>query len=253
MATADRVKSAGRTIDVLEVLAGAGTPLTLVELHRLLEVPRSSLHILLRTLIACGWVESAAHGTAYRLGLRALRVGASYLDRDPVVSAAGPVLTRLRETLGETVHLGRLDGAEVVYLASLESRNHFRVTSRVGRRLPGHATALGKVLLAARDPGEVSELLPASLVPLTRHTVTDHAELRTELAGIRSRGWAWEVEQNTLGLACFAVAVPAHGAVDAVSCSVPLDRVTDERRAAVITGLSAAADEIARLSRSHAG
>lgn len=242
------VKSADRTVDVLELLAGYAHRLTLAELQRDLGVPKSSLHGLLRTLTARGWLETDERGTSYGIGLRALRVGTAYLDRDPAAQAAGPLLTRLRDELDETVHLARLDGGDVVYLATRESLHHLRSASRIGHRLPAHATALGKALLAERDPEEVDVLLPDPLVALTPETITDKAALRAELAEVRLRGWSMERGQNTRGLGCLAVTVPARQpAIDAISCSVPLARLTEQHIRDIVRVLAGGTEELAHL------
>lgn len=237
------VKSAYRTVELLELLADAPEPLTLAELQRRLSVPKSSLHGLLHTLVACGWLDER-HG-GYAIGLSALRIGAAYLDHDPMVRFAAPMLAGLHRHLDETIHLARLDGSDVVYLASRESQHHLRVISRIGRRLPAHATALGKALLAARSTAEVDALLPETLTALTPDTVTDRQALHTELARTRLRGWAYEAGQNTPGLCCYAVAIPStHPAVYALSCSVPMARVTDEHSGNVVNALTECADEL---------
>ncbi len=244
------VKSAYRTVELLELLADTPGRLTLAELQRLMGVPKSSLHGLLRTLVARGWVETDERGVTYGIGLRALRVGASYLEGDPVVQAAGMTLAMLRRQLDETVHLARLDGSDVVYLASRESQHHLRVTSRIGRRLPAHATSLGKALLADRTPDEVDALLPATLVALTPDTITDRPGLDAELAQARVQGYAEERGQNTPGLHCFGVAVPTcRPAVYALSCSIPMSRITEEHRATVIAALTECAEELGRVDR----
>ena len=227
-ASTGAVKSADRTIELLELLAGYSEPLTLTEIHRELAYPKSSLFVLLRTLVARGWVETDRRGTGYSIGVRALLVGTSYLDRDPVIRAATRVLEELRTEVNETVHLARLDGADVVYLASRESAHHLRLTSRVGRRVPAYATALGKALLSGRTDAEVDALLPAKLEPLTPQTVTDRDALFAELALVRERGYATERGQNTPGLGCFAVALEYRlPPIDAISCSVPYARLDD--------------------------
>lgn len=249
----DSVKSASRTIAVLEALAESGKRHTLSELHEKLNVPKSSLHGLLRTLVASGWVQTDERGTAYGIGLRAIGVATAYLDQDPLVQASGALLAQLRTELDETIHLARLDGANIIYLASQESQHHLRYVSRIGRRLPAHATALGKVLLAMRSPEEVDALLPRQLAALTPATVTDHTVLRAELAEARERGWSFERGQNTPGLGCFAVAVPGrHPATDAISCAIPMARLTDDRATVVIGALTRCADEIGQLVRSNA-
>jgi DNA-binding IclR family transcriptional regulator len=241
----EAVKSAQRTVELLELLAEAPRRLTHAELARELGVPKSSLHQLLQTLLASGWVEADERGTAYGIGLRALRVGAAYLDRNPVVQAGGAMLAHLQRQLDETVHLARLDGPEVVYLASRESQHHLRVMSRIGRRLPAHATALGKALLATYLDDEVDLLLPTKLSALTSNTVTDREALYTELAETRLRGWSFERGQNTPGLGCFGVAVPGqHPARYAVSCSVPFARLTEEHQHQIVMALIECADDL---------
>ncbi|KAA2254913.1 IclR family transcriptional regulator [Solihabitans fulvus] len=244
------VKSADRTVELLEVLSSSERRLTLTELHRELSYPKSSLYMLLQTLVGRGWVEVDQDRGTYGIGVRALLVGTSYLDHDPVVRAAIRVMEQVRVTVNETVHLARLDGADVVYLASRESEHHLRVVSRVGRRLPAHSTSLGKALLAERSAAEVDQLLPAELTALTPNTVTDRAALHEQLASFRGVGYAHEREENTPGLGCFAVALPYRSPViDAMSCSVPLGRLDADHERQVIAALLDAARQITELLR----
>lgn len=245
------VKSADRTVELLELLSRTGEPLTLSEIHRELSYPKSSLFVLLRTLVARGWVETDRRGTGYSIGVRALLVGTSYLDRDPVIRAATRILEQLRSEVDETVHLARLDGSDVVYLASRESAHQLRLTSRVGRRLPAHATSLGKALLAERTDSEVDALLPETLASLTPYTLADRPALFADLALTRARGYAAERNENTQGLGCFAVALDyRHPAVDAISCSVPLVRLDDADHAAtVLDAVQRNAKELSSLLR----
>jgi DNA-binding IclR family transcriptional regulator len=244
-ASASAVKSADRTIVLLEALANSPHAMTLTELQQAMGVPKSSLYMLLQTLVARGWLHSDARLGTYGIGVRALLVGTSYLDHDRVVQAAAPVITELRGQINETVHLARLDGSDVVYLASRESQHHLRVISRVGRRVPAHATSLGKSLLATRTDADVDALLPAKLVQLTPNTVHDRRALHKQLDEFRALGYAFEREENTPGLCCFAVALPYRSpAVDAISCSVPLARLDKKHEKEVIQGLFEAARAI---------
>lgn len=218
------VKSADRTLDILEALATAG-PSTLSELTRLLDIPKSSLHGILRTMAARGWIEASQ--TRFRLGLRALQVGAAYLDADDTVGLLSGILDDLAARFGETTHLGRLDGPDITYVAKRESVHPLRLYSAIGRRLPAHATALGKALLAARPAAEVDALLPDPLPALTPHTITDRAALHAELASIRALGYAVDREENTEGIVCVARTVPMRDPLtDAISLSIPRTRVT---------------------------
>jgi DNA-binding IclR family transcriptional regulator len=249
--TSPAVKSADRTVELLELLARIREPLTLSEIHRELSYPKSSLFVLLRTLVARGWVETDRRGTGYSIGVRALLVGTSYLDRDPVIRAATRILEQLRAEVNETVHLARLDGPDIVYLASRESAHHLRLTSRVGRRLPAYATSLGKALLAELPDAEVEARLPEVLTPVTPDTLTERPKLLADLQATRERGYAVERGENTRGLGCFAVSLRyRHPAVEAISCSVPFARLDQAGHAdQVLDAVRRHADELSTLLR----
>jgi DNA-binding IclR family transcriptional regulator len=229
------VKSAARTTDVLELLAAkSGETLKLREIAAALNAPKSSTYALLRTLIGRQWVQTDASGNVYSLGIRALLVGTSFIDADPHVRAVTPALARLAENLDETVHMARLDGENVVYLATQESHQYLRAYSRVGRRLPAFATSLGKAILAERDPVEI----PDTLVALTPRTITDRNVLLKDLERVRELGYAIDNEENSLGLRCFGIALHYTSKVnDAISCSVPIARLTPPRERQIIEAL----------------
>ena len=221
--TGPGVKSATRTVALLDFFARQGGMYSLTAIQQELGYPKSSLYALLRTLVQLGWVETDPTGTLYRIGMRALLVGASYIDGDPVVGMAHETLEWLAEATGETVHFGRLDDVDVVDLSSRPSRHDLRPVVRVGRRMPVHSTALGKALLADRsDP-----VLPAELERHTEHTITDHAALAEELRRVRDRGYAVDREENSPGICCFGVILRLQRpARDALSVSIPVTRLT---------------------------
>lgn len=237
------VKSAERTVKILETLAASPTRLTLSELQERMGYPRSSLHALVRTLRDLKWVETDESGSAFGVGPHALLSGTAYLDRDPALRFAYETLEDLRSEIGYTIHYARRDDAHVLYLASRESRNSVRLVSRVGRRLPAHVTALGQALLSDLTEAEVDALLPAKLTAVTPHTIVDRSELHAELDMVRKRGFAFESEQGTEGVACVAVGVGYRiPATDAVSCSMPAHLATREH-----------IDEVAEAVKRHTG
>lgn len=222
------VKSARRAVELLEAFGSNHSWLSLTDLHHLTGFPRSSLHGLLRTLRDVGWIESDDAGTRFRLGVKALICGTAYLDRDPVMPYATEALEKIRDQIGYTCHFARLNGPDIVYLQTRESRTSAHLVSRVGRTLPAHATALGKVLLAELADDELTGVLPKHLTALTELTITDREALRSELAFIRERGYSTERGQSSPNLACVAAVVPYRiPGTDAMSCSMPGERVTD--------------------------
>ncbi|MCX7522506.1 IclR family transcriptional regulator [Microbacterium sp. STN6] len=247
------VKSAERTVRILETLAASGEFRSLAELQKLTGYPRSSLYELLQTLRALRWIDTADDGLAFGIGPHALLAGTGYLDRDPALPLAVRQLELLRAELGYTAHFARLDGAHVIYLATRETLEPRQVVSRVGRQLPAHATALGLALLAEKTSTEVDEVLPEQLAALTAKTTTSRERLEVELSGVRSAGYAVEREQNTLGISCVAVAVPYRiPATDAISCSLPLASATDDEIERVSSVMMRHAAELSRTLK-HKG
>ncbi len=221
-------------LEVLEVLAATG-PLNLRDLATQLQVPKSSMHALLRTMQWRGWLETDATGTLYGLGVRSLLAGSAYVDSDVVVRQTAPILDQLAHETGETVHLGRLEGGDVVYLAKRESSHPLRLFSSVGRRLPAHSVALGKALLAEMDPEAALRRLPPVLQAMTPHTITDPKGLLEDLEHVRSIGYAIDAEESASGLRCFAVALRQRsGTRDAISISVPVARLRDGREDEIV-------------------
>jgi DNA-binding IclR family transcriptional regulator len=246
-----KVKSAVRTVELLEYLAARPDhPARLREISNALEMPRSSAHALLRTLVAQGWVRCDPSGTLYGIGVRALLVGTSYLDADPYLPLITPFLDDLRQDLDETFHLGRLDGTDIVYLATRESKQYTRASNRVGRRLPAYTSALGKALLAERFGTDRDEHVPSALKPLTANTIIDRGALDKTLDEVRVRGYATDVEENTRGLRCFAVALRyCRPAQDAISASVPAGRLTPQREREIVDALRTMGDKVSRVVR----
>ena len=239
--TGPGVKSAMRTVALLDFFARQGGMYSLTAIQQELGYPKSSLYALLRTLVQLGWVETDPTGTLYRIGMRALLVGASYIDGDPVVGMAHETLEWLAEATGETVHFGRLDDVDVVDLSSRPSRHDLRPVVRVGRRMPAHSTSLGKALLADRpDPALTTELERQ-----TENTITDHETFGKELRRVRERGYAVDHEENSPGICCFGVVLRLQRpARDAISVSVPVARLTEAAEREIPTLLMRARERI---------
>jgi DNA-binding IclR family transcriptional regulator len=215
---------------VMEALGSRRDRPTLSQLSAELTIPLSSLHGLLRTMQKRGWVETDETGSLYQIGVRALMIGSSYARVDDGVMAARPVLDWLSEQTGETVHHGRLQGADIVYLAKRESRFMVRVHSSIGQRIPAHAASLGKAILAAETDEWVLGRLRWPLMALTPNTLTDRDALMADLNVTRRRGYASEWQESDIGLGCVAVGIPGAPHVrDAISFAVPVARLEGNR------------------------
>lgn len=225
------VKSAKRTLDILVLMTSREARMTFTEISVALDLPRSSLHGLLSTLVESGWVTYDPASRTYGLGIRALEAGNAYLRADDLPSRARPFMERIRDALDETVQLSVLDGRFNVYVAKVDGQQALVLASAVGRRLPAHATGVGKVLLAGLDRATLDRLLfKVNLERLTKNTVTDKATLYRRLQSIRDAGYGMDKEEYTIGVRCLAVPIRDHRGqvIAAMSVSVPVIRFDDQ-------------------------
>lgn len=240
------VKSAARVMRVLEYVAAVRRA-TFSEVVSDLDLPSSSAHQLLRTMLSHGFLEFDQAAKQYQLGLRAWEVGRAYTADMNLVLLAQPLLERLTAQTGETGQLARLDGLEVVYLAISESPHPMKLVSAIGKRLFAHGTALGKTLLAALPDQELKRRLEGVVLPrFTRHTIVHHDELLAELERTRARGYGIDDEEYVVGCRCLAMLVrDADGAgVAAVSVSIPTARYDAGLERLALASLASCAGEL---------
>jgi IclR family acetate operon transcriptional repressor len=224
------VKSADRTLAILDLLTAHPDGLTLIEVHRLLGIPRSSAHSLLMTMAGRGFLEQEPDSRRFRVGIRLWQAGQSYVAAENLEKAALPYMEELRDDLNETVQLATLDGTDNVYVGKVDPDQQLLLASRVGGRLPAYATGIGKALLTQLDDEEIERRFAA--VEFTRYTPNTIGSLAELLATIdegRRRGYATDTSEYTPGVCCVAAPIPRIRARPqaAISVSVPEVRWTD--------------------------
>ncbi|MFD6822011.1 IclR family transcriptional regulator [Streptomyces sp. NPDC060085] len=214
------------------------------ELARRAELSKSTAYRVLGMLERNGVVERV--GTDYRLGERLYQLGrAVYAPaQEGVRDFLLPYLTEIYERTRQTVHLAALHGTDVVYLAKLYGHRQAPIPSRIGGRLPAHATAVGKVLLAY-DADAATQALSRLLPRFTRCTITDPDDLAAELERIRRTGIAFDDEESQLGLSCVAAPVlgRAGQAVAALSVAGRRGQMDTRRFGADVRRIAASASQ----------
>jgi IclR family KDG regulon transcriptional repressor len=221
-----------RSLDILELFLAGDEELSAPDITRRTGLPRTTVHELLVTLTARNYLSRDELTGRYRLGLRLFQLGNSYGERLDLARAATAVARRVSAECNETVHVAIRDGANVVYVAKVDSTRAVRMVSAVGRTLPAHCTAVGKALLAGLRPAEFDGLFPPGtrLASLTERSITDVEVLRRQLAEVAERGISVEECESTPDVCCVAAPVRDHGnrVVAAMSISVPAVRWTPE-------------------------
>ena len=178
-------------------------PGQLREICAALDMPRSSAHALLRTLVAQGWVRSDASGTLYGVGIRALLVGTSYLDSDPYLPLITPFLDELRRTSTRRFIWGASTApTSCTWPPASPSSTSAHPNRVAGGCPPTPPRWARRCWPSASAPTGTSTSRPRSK-PLTPHTITDRGVLDEALDEVRVRGYATDDEENTLGVAVF--------------------------------------------------
>lgn len=232
--------------------AGAGAALSFTDLLRRSSLPKATLHRILSTLMREGLLRYDPYTKTYRLGFRLLELAHEVWSDFDLRIAALDEMVQLRNTTGATVHLAAVDEHGVVLIATEEAANDTKPTSKVGQRLPLHASAAAKVLLAYLDPTRQLAMLNAlSVERLTKNTLIRLDDIRSDLDLARARGYAIEVEETEEGR--LAIAAPIFDIegrpVGAVSASL----LTERYSVAQVHGLSATLIGAARRITHNAG
>jgi IclR family transcriptional regulator, KDG regulon repressor len=226
------IQAVSHALDLLEQFHGEVDELGVTELSKRLKLHKNNVFRLLATLESRGYIEQNRSTENYRLGLKSLELGQTFIKQMGLLRQARPILEKVVEECNETSYVAIFKEGHVVYLDVVETDLTVRVVSRVGSRLPGHCTASGKIHLAYMTEEEVFSILPQrELTMFTPTTVGDRDSLMKELTIIAEQGFAIDNEEMNLSVRC--VAAPIHDytrrIVGAVSISGPSMRFSDER------------------------
>lgn len=236
-----------RAVRIMDALLEARHALSLEEISKRSDTPRSTAFRILTNLIQHDYITETPEG--YWLGLRLLSMGAVVEANLDFRTVALPEMRGLRERIGETVYLAVLNrDMQIVYIERLASDHPYGVVmANVGMTAPLHSTALGKVL-AAHQPLEQIQMWLAGrdLSPRTTNTLTDPHQLLKELQATRGRGYAVDDGEYYEGIRCIAAPLfNSRGqAVAAISVAGP-----DNRMPMPLVGSAVASDVVATAGR----
>lgn len=243
------IQSIERAAAVLRLLARGPGRLGVVELAGSLGLPKGTVHGILRTLTGVGFVEQDKITGKYQLGAALLHLGTSYLDVNELRSRAINWADALASRSGEAVRIGTLLDGRALIVHHVFRPDDSLQTVEIGLLLPPHACALGKVLLAY--DGAAATAARRHLETYTRRTLSTPADLTRALAETRERGWATEVEEQSVGVAGIAAPIRGHGGlvVGSIGITGAVDRVCDRRGTAKAGLVSQVQDAARAVSR----
>jgi len=225
------IQSVAHALDVLEEFRGETDELGVTELSKKLKLHKNNVFRVLATLQSRDYIEQNRANDNYRLGIRCLELGQTFIHQRGILKQAAPILHELAESVGETSYISILLGNEVVYLDAVETTQTIRVISRVGLHMPIHATGAGKSLVAYDSAEEIRKRFPGTLHRYTSATITTVEGLMKDLEKVRDLGYATDLEEFEEGLRCISSPVRDYTrkVVGALSVSGPANRLNDER------------------------
>lgn len=242
------VSAAARLLSILEELSRKRS-WGLEELSREVGLAKPTTYRFLLTLQELGYARRD-EAERWAMTLKLFNVGSRALDSLDLHAAARPVAEELSAELGETIHMGVLEGDSAVYVLKIESKHTIRMYSRVGRRIPLYCTAIGKVLLCQISAEErKASLAGVKLVAHTPKTITTRSALEVELKAVRERGYAFDDEEHETGIRCIGAPVFDHSGevLAAISASWPLFRYDEKLEKQWIGRVTRAAARISSI------
>ncbi|MEG3130930.1 IclR family transcriptional regulator [Pantoea cypripedii] len=236
--SASRSPAITKAVKILDLIATSWSgSLTQTEISVSLNIAKSSTAHLLSSLEDAHLVQRTPEG--YMLGRKLVGLASAYLSKLDTVQEfyrfckSSPVLCT------ETVRIALLDKADVIYLARYEGHPANHLTPSIGDRMPASLCAVGKAMLAKLDAEDIDDLYQdkPELPVLTEYSISTFGALKRELTKIRQQGFALEMEESTLGVACIGVAVSSRG-INGPKLGVTVSSVTvtfnDERKARLL-------------------
>jgi DNA-binding IclR family transcriptional regulator len=228
----NRVQTLDRALEILETLAEEGRSMGVTELGQRVGLNKSTVYRLLSTLAEWGYVEKSRKDNKYKLGLKIIDLGSLVLNSIELITEALPYLNELKKKSQQPVHLARLEDGQVVYMEKVDVITSIRMYSQIGRRVPAHSTALGKVMLAHMNVAEVEEIISTrGLWAVTPKTITDKQRFMEELRNVKAKGYALDDQENEMGIRCLAAPIIDYRCkvIAAVSTSGTLELFTYEK------------------------
>ena len=225
--TESNVKTALRVIEIIEIFAREGKPLSLTELSRRLDAPVSSCLGLVRTLAGLGYLYETAPRQGYYPTGRLLAMAQRIARSDPILEKISPALSALRDAVAETVVLGKLaPNGEVIYLEVMPSPHPISYVADPGTQKLAHSNSLGKALLSLMDEeGRRKALGRRKLERFNERTLVTLEAIELEIARSRERGWFQNLGESMPDVAAIAWPLKMTGGEYAVSIAGPLYRI----------------------------
>lgn len=215
-----QIRALERGLDLLEAFTPATPECSVAELAAATGLPKPTIVRLLSVLASRSYIERVADSDRYRLGVKTLEIGSTYLQGTSLEAEAKPIMKRLADQTNQTANLGILDQYEVVHIQVVAPDRPVRFWADVGKREDAYLSGLGKVLLSGLNEAQLERYLAQPRTAKTPHTLTGAAELRHDIERTRQRGYGLDDEESNVGVRC--VAAPIRDFTGAIVAAVSI-------------------------------
>lgn len=225
-----KVNSVVNALRVLKCFTEASPDWTLSQLAQSLQMPKSTLLNMLRTLEMFGIIRKSESNQSYHLGLELLEMGYSVRKALPIIQYAIPLMEEVQEKTNKIIYFTIPKKGKVLYLEGIYPTKRTVSYSVTGKTLPMHCTGCGKAMLSQMTEEDVQKIIDCYGLPrLTQETITDYDTLMQTLCQDRERGYSIDRGEETPGVKCVAVAIKGREQVlGAISISGSTMSMQDE-------------------------
>lgn len=245
----DTVRSVEKALDIVLAFTEDKPQLSLLEICKFLNMPKSTVYRLISTLENKGFIEHNGVTGRYQLGTRFIKLSNIVLKNFNLKETALPVMIDLRDETGETINLYAKKDLDRVCIEQVEGFHHLRRFSAIGDLLPLYCGASGKLLLAYQPEDEIKRVIKETgLKAWTAKTITDLEAIMQELENIRKAGYAFSNGEREVGVTSVAAPIRNHNGsvIAAISISGPDSRFTEENIKKYISLVITSANEISQ-------
>lgn len=234
-----KLSSVHKTLQVIEALEKHPQSLSVSELSRFINFPKSTTHHILRTLLPYNYIYQNPDDKKYTLGFRFIEIARKMLRNLDVRQIAKEYVNKLCEESKETVHLSILRGGLVIYLERVSPPEGFSLPINIDITAEPHTCASGKIFLSGMSQEEILSIYSGGpLKRITNKTITSQSRLFKEIEKVRKQGYALDDEEFFEGLRCVAAPIRAGDKIVAgLSISGPVFSMTMEKINKTLIGL----------------
>lgn len=222
-------KPTERVISILNIVAKNSGQLTFSNISKLVDIPKSTLSPILKTLVELELLVIEPISQTYTIGLTAFQIGQMYLENINGLDLIRAHMRVIVNECNETCQVGIDHNHEVLYLTKIESSQPIKLMSSIGRNLPLYCTGLGRALLCEYSESTVRKLYSNELRKFTNNTITDVDEIIKIINEAKENGFCEEIGEITSDAQCIAVPIISNGnIIAALGVSLPIFRASFE-------------------------